>query len=73
MTITTILFAVVMRRRWHWSWWKAALSPLLFLVVDLAFVGANMLKVPNGGWFPLLVAAVVLRADVHLEEGPSCG
>ena len=59
MTITTILFAVVMLRLWGWSKWKAGAITLLFLVVDLAFVGANMLKVPNGGWLPLLVAGVV--------------
>ena len=59
MTITTILFAIVMRRHWGWSRWKAGSITLLFLIVDLAFVGANMLKVPDGGWLPLLVAAVV--------------
>ncbi|HZN99097.1 MAG TPA: KUP/HAK/KT family potassium transporter, partial [Gemmatimonadales bacterium] len=59
MTITTILFAVVMLKLWGWSKWKAGAITLLFLVVDLAFVGANMLKVPNGGWLPLLVAGVV--------------
>ena len=59
MTITTILFAIVMRRHWGWSRWKAGSITLLFLIVDLAFVGANMLKVPNGGWLPLLVAGLV--------------
>jgi KUP system potassium uptake protein len=59
MTITTILFAVVMLKLWGWSKWRAGAITLLFLVVDLAFVGANMLKVPNGGWLPLLVAGVV--------------
>jgi KUP system potassium uptake protein len=59
MTITTILFAIVMRRLWGWSKWKVAGITLLFLIVDLAFVGANMLKVPNGGWLPLLVAGLV--------------
>jgi KUP system potassium uptake protein len=59
MTITTILFAIVMRRHWGWSKWKVGSITLLFLIVDLAFVGANMLKVPNGGWLPLLVAGVV--------------
>jgi KUP system potassium uptake protein len=59
MTITTILFAIVMRRHWGWSKWKVGSITLLFLTVDLAFVGANLLKVPRGGWLPLLVAAVV--------------
>jgi KUP system potassium uptake protein len=59
MTITTILFAIVMRRLWRWSKWKVAAITTLFLTVDLAFVAANMLKVPMGGWFPLLVAGLV--------------
>jgi len=59
MAITTILFAIVMRHRWHWSIWKVGAITGLFLVVDLAFVSANMLKVPFGGWFPLLVAGLV--------------
>jgi KUP system potassium uptake protein len=59
MTITSILFCIVMRKLWGWSWWKTGSITALFLTVDLAFVGANLLKVPNGGWFPLLVAGVV--------------
>ena len=59
MTITSILLAVVALRRWHWSPWKVAAMTALFLVVDLAFVGANLLKIPHGGWFPLVVAVMV--------------
>jgi KUP system potassium uptake protein len=59
MTITSILFAVVARKRWGWSWWRVGALTALFLAVDLAFVGANLLKVPDGGWFPLVVAGAV--------------
>ena len=59
MTITSILFAVVARTRWKWDWWKVGALTGLFLVVDLAFVGSNLLKVPQGGWFPLVVAGLV--------------
>ncbi len=59
MTVTTILFAVVARNRWHWPWWRIAALGIPFLIVDLAFVGANLLKVPHGGWFPLVVAVLV--------------
>ena len=59
MTMTSILFAVVARDRWHWSYWKVAGVTALFLVVDLAFVGSNLLKIPHGGWFPLVVAGLV--------------
>ena len=59
MVITTILFYVVARERWHWNIFGATLLAALLLVVDLSFFGANILKVPQGGWFPLLVAAIV--------------
>ncbi len=59
MTITSILFAVVARNRWRWDWWKVGAVTGLFLIVDLAFVGANLLKVPQGGWFPLVVAGLI--------------
>jgi KUP system potassium uptake protein len=59
MLITTILFTVVERRIFGWS--LAVVAPLtaLFLVVDIAFFGANMVKFFNGGWFPLAAAAVI--------------
>ncbi len=59
MTTTTVLLLVVARKRWEWSLWKVALLGGLFLVVDLAFFGTNLLKIPDGGWFPLVVAAIV--------------
>jgi KUP system potassium uptake protein len=59
MTITSVLFAVVARSRWGWSVWKAGAVAALFLVVDLSFVGANLLKIPHGGWFPIVVAGLV--------------
>lgn len=59
MVITTILFYVLARERWGWSLWKAGSLSAFFLVIDLAFFGANIIKIPQGGWFPLLVGAVV--------------
>jgi KUP system potassium uptake protein len=59
MTITSVLFAVVAHTRWGWTGWKLAAVTALFLSVDLAFVGANLLKIPHGGWFPLVVAGAV--------------
>ncbi|HEX7335639.1 MAG TPA: potassium transporter Kup [Gemmatimonadales bacterium] len=59
MTATTILLLVVARTRWHWPIWQVVLLGGLFLVVDLAFLGTNLFKIPDGGWFPLLVAAGV--------------
>lgn len=60
MTITTILAFWVMRIRWHWSYLRAGLIAGLFLIPDLVFLSSNLLKVPDGGWLPLLVAVVVV-------------
>lgn len=55
MTITTLLLFVVAYRRWGWSLWKAGLMAGVFLVVDLTYLGANLGKLPHGGWLPLLM------------------
>lgn len=59
MVITTGLLAVVARRLWHWSMPVTVAVIGTFLVVDLAFFVANAVKIPQGGWFPLLIGAVV--------------
>ena len=56
MAITTFLFAVFARRRWGWPGWAVAAFLLVFLPIDLAFLGANLLKVVHGGWVPLALA-----------------
>ncbi|HUF17428.1 MAG TPA: potassium transporter Kup [Thermoanaerobaculia bacterium] len=58
MVFTAILFAVFLRKRWRWAFPAVVALTAGFLVVDLAFWGANIIKVPDGGWFPLLVAAL---------------
>ena len=55
MLITTLLFYRVTRDRWGWSARKALIVLVPFLIVDLAFLAANVPKIPTGGWFPLLV------------------
>jgi KUP system potassium uptake protein len=69
MLITTILFYVVARRRWRWP--AAAALPIaaFFITIDLAFFGANMLKVAHGGWFPLLVSASILFLMLTWRKG----
>jgi KUP system potassium uptake protein len=57
MLITTVLFFLVLRERFGWPLARAAGLCSLFLVVDAAFFGANVFKIPAGGWFPLVVAA----------------
>ena len=60
MVITSILFFVVVRTRWHWSRAKAIAVVVPLLVVDSAFLAANIPKIPDGGWFPLLVGVILL-------------
>jgi KUP system potassium uptake protein len=57
MVITTILACVVMVRVWNWNKLWVGFIILSFITVDLSFFGANLLKLPEGGWFPLLVGA----------------
>ncbi|MGC4097423.1 MAG: potassium transporter Kup [Nitrospira sp.] len=54
MVITTLLISVVARRQWKWSWPVIGLVTGLLLVMDLSFLGANVLKIPHGGWLPLV-------------------
>jgi len=58
MLITTLLMYIVMRRLWHWSWIKTVPLIALFLAMDIPFWGANMLKIEEGGWVPLMIALV---------------
>jgi KUP system potassium uptake protein len=69
MTITSIMFFVVARQRWGWN--LAAVSALVgtFLIIDLAFFGANIVKVPHGGWFPLVAAVVVFGIMTTWRQG----
>jgi KUP system potassium uptake protein len=69
MVFTTLLFTAVARMRWHWSWWRAGGLAAAFLVVDLAFWGANLHKIPHGGWFPLVVAAAIFTLMTTWKKG----
>jgi KUP system potassium uptake protein len=55
MTITTMLALVVARYQWHWSRIAVVSAGVLFLTIDLSFLGANLIKVEYGGWFPLVL------------------
>jgi KUP system potassium uptake protein len=59
MVLTTIVFYFVARERFRWPPWRALAVCLLFLSFDLAFFGATLFKIPQGGWFPLVAALVV--------------
>jgi len=59
MAIDTVLLAVVLFSLWNWPKWKAIPILVIFGTVDILYFGANSIKVPDGGWFPLLVGAVI--------------
>ncbi|MEM6475595.1 MAG: potassium transporter Kup [Pseudomonadota bacterium] len=58
VTIDTLLMAVLLVGVWKWKWWYAAPVVLLFLIVDGAYFAANLTKVPEGGWFPLMIGFI---------------
>lgn len=69
MVITTVLLFVVMREKWGWNPPLVILLTSVFLVVDLAFFLANIVKVPAGGWFPLVVGAVIFMLMTTWKVG----
>jgi len=69
MSITTILFAVIARTRWHWPLWRVVGLAAFFLAFDLAFLGANALKIQHGGWVPLAIALGILTLMTTWKTG----
>ena len=69
MAITTIVFYIVARERWKWSALKAGLLSGFFLIIDLAFLGANAIKIPDGGWFPIVIAIVIFTVMTTWKRG----
>ncbi len=59
MVITTILLSVAMVKLWKWSKLVVFFVISFFLIIDLSFWGANLLKVLQGGWVPLTMGAVI--------------
>lgn len=60
MVVTAVLALIVVNRHWGWPLWAATALILPFLLIDLVFLGANMLKVLDGGYVPLAIAAIVV-------------
>jgi len=69
MVITTVLFYIVARRIWGWSILAALPLAIFFLIIDVAFFGANIIKVADGGWFPLLLAWAVFTVMTTWKTG----
>ncbi len=69
MVVTAILALIVIWRFWKWPLWAAAALMVPFLLIDLTFLGANMLKVFQGGWVPLLIGAMVMAVMITWRKG----
>ncbi len=69
MFIDTCLLAVVLFSLWHWNKLLAVLVLTVFLVVDIAYFAANLTKVPDGGWFPLLVGLIIFTLLTSWSRG----
>ncbi|MBS1229205.1 MAG: transporter [Proteobacteria bacterium] len=59
MVITSVLAAFVAAKSWGWGWRRSIALFAVFLAVELTFLFANVLKIPDGGWFPLLAGSLV--------------
>jgi len=69
MVITTLMFYVMSREVWGWTFARGALVCGGFLVIDLQFLAANALKIPHGGWVPLAIAAGVYTLMTTWKRG----
>ena len=69
MVITSLLATVVVAKVWKWGWIRAGLLFACFLVVELIFLAANILKIPDGGWFPLVAGMGVFVLMTTWKRG----
>jgi KUP system potassium uptake protein len=59
MLITTLLTFFVVRYAWHYNWALCVFATAFFFVIDATFFSANLLKIVEGGWFPLIIGFVM--------------
>ncbi|MBX3021774.1 MAG: potassium transporter Kup [Bdellovibrionales bacterium] len=69
MFITTLMTIIVAHQRWHWRSGRLLILGTAFFVIDAVFVGANLIKIPHGGWFPLVAAGVVFALMTTWKRG----
>jgi KUP system potassium uptake protein len=69
MMITTLLFHRVMRDLWKWRRWKAWPISVLLMAVDIAFFGANVVKIEEGGWVPIAAGGAVFTLLTTWKRG----
>jgi KUP system potassium uptake protein len=69
MMLTTALLYTAMYKVWGWSRWLAVPVGGLFLIVDMSFFGANLLKIVDGGWLPLTLGLVIFALMLTWRSG----
>lgn len=69
MMLTTALLYTAMYKVWGWSRWLAVLIGGLFLLVDMSFFGANLLKIADGGWLPLTLGLLIFALMLTWRSG----
>src|SRR3954465_12382789 len=69
MLIDSVLISVVLRQMWNWNRYVVAGLLALFFSVDFSYLSANLLKIPAGGWFPLLVGAIAFTLLTTWAKG----
>jgi len=69
ITITTLLYFYIVRSQWGRPLWLVAAGAVPLLGVDLLFFGANLIKLPHGGWLPIAVAIVVFTVLTTWQKG----
>lgn len=69
MMITTIMAMFVAARKWRWKLRNVLLVGLFFIATDIVFVTANIVKIPDGGWFPLMIAGIIFALMTTWKRG----
>jgi KUP system potassium uptake protein len=69
MLITSVLTFFVIRYSWHYPLWLCLMATGFFFSVDFVFWASNLLKLAEGGWFPLLIGAAILMLMLTWRDG----
>ena len=69
MVITSVLATFVAAKSWGWGWGRSIALFAVFLSVELTFLFANVLKIPHGGWFPLVAGAMIFLVMTTWKRG----
>jgi KUP system potassium uptake protein len=69
MLIDGVLISVVLSTLWKWPLWKSVPLLAIFFAIDLLYFSANLMKVPDGGWFPLLIGGIAFTLLTTWNKG----